>query len=92
MDLNKNEIVDRMAAAAGITKKAAEHALGGLVEAVGDALESGGTASLPGFGSWSVNTRKAMIGRNPKTGEKLSIPETRSPGFKAGGKLKERVR
>ena len=53
--------------------------------------QAGDSISLVGFGTFSVKDRKARTGRNPKTGEELSIPASKVPSFKAGKNLKERL-
>ena len=92
MNLNKAELIDRMAASAGISKKAAEQALSALLDAVGESVERGGKVSITGFGTWSVVERAARAGRNPKTGEKLQIAASKAVKFKAGKILAQRVR
>jgi DNA-binding protein HU-beta len=92
MNLTKAELVDKMAEAAGITKKAADQALGGLLDAVSESLGKGGKVSIIGFGTWSVSERKARTGRNPQTGKPISIAASKGVKFKAGTKLAEKVK
>ena len=66
--MNKSELIDAMAADAGITKAAAKLALESFLGNVGSTLKGGGRVSLVGFGSWSVSNRAARDGRNPQTG------------------------
>ena len=89
MNLNKAELVDKMAESAGITKKDAEKALNAMISAVEVSLAMGGKVAIAGFGAWSVSERGARKGRNPKTGEEIDIPASKAPVFKAGAKLKE---
>lgn len=62
-----------------------------LVDAMTDALSKGQRIEIRGFGSFDLNHRPARIGRNPKTGEKVNVPEKYVPHFKAGKELRERV-
>ena len=90
--MNKSELIDAMAAGAGISKAAAKKALESLLGSVGGALKGGKRVSLVGFGSWSVTRRAARDGRNPQTGAPMHIPATKVPGFKAGKGLKDMVK
>ena len=87
--MNKTELIDAMAADAGISKAAAKKALESLMGSVSGTLKKGGRVSLVGFGSWSVSKRAARDGRNPQTGATIQIGASKSVGFKAGKALKE---
>jgi DNA-binding protein HU-beta len=76
----------------GIIKSQAEKALDGFVSAVSDALSGGDKITLVGFGTFSVGTRSQREGRNPRTGEKIKIPESKVVKFKAGKTLSEIVK
>ncbi len=89
--MNKSDLVDAIAADAGISKASANKALDSFVENVGKALESGDSVSLVGFGTFTVSDRKARKGRNPQTGAEIEIPSSKAPVFKAGSKLKDRI-
>jgi len=89
--MNKSELVDSIAEKSGLNKSQAGEALNAMMESIGEALEAGDTISLVGFGTFTVKDRKARTGRNPKTGEELSIPASKVPSFKAGKNLKERL-
>jgi DNA-binding protein HU-beta len=89
--MNKSELIDSIADKSGLNKTQAGDALNAVMESVGEALEAGDSISLVGFGTFSVKDRKARTGRNPKTGEELSIPASKVPSFKAGKNLKERL-
>jgi DNA-binding protein HU-beta len=89
--MNKSDLIDAMADTADISKAAAGRALDGLVDAVTRALKSGDTVSLVGFGTFVVRERAARTGRNPQTGQTISIPASKSPAFKAGKALKDAV-
>jgi DNA-binding protein HU-beta len=87
--MKKADIISRMAEGAGITKAQAEKAMDGLLEAVKDGLKDGGRVAFIGFGTFSVAERKARAGRNPKTGEVIQIPESKTAKFTASEGLKK---
>jgi DNA-binding protein HU-beta len=87
--MKKVDIINRMAEGAGITKAQAEKAMDGLLEAVKDGLKDGGRVGFVGFGTFSVLERKARAGRNPKTGEVIQIPESRTVKFTPSEGLKK---
>ena len=89
--MNKSELIDAMAADAGISKAAAKAALESLIGSVGSALKGGGRVSLVGFGSWSVSKRAAREGRNPQTGATIQISAKNVVKFKAGADLSSSV-
>lgn len=89
--MNKQDIIETMAAEAGISKAKAKLALQGFTQGVQDALSTGNTVQLVGFGTFSVSERKARTGRNPKTGETLQIPAKNVVKFKAGKGLDDAV-
>lgn len=74
-----------------LTARQMDAALSALMESVTDALKNGEKVVLPGFGMFAVKTRPARQGRNPYTGEKITIPERKLPAFKAGKTLKDAV-
>ena len=90
--MTKAELIDKIAAKAKISKKAANVALNTFVDSVTSALKKGDRVSLVGFGTFSVAKRKARIARNPRTGEKINVPARRAAKFKAGRELKNAVR
>lgn len=89
--MNKKELVDAVAAEAGLTKKQARKAVEAVFEAIEGALKKGDRVSLAGFGTFSVRKRAARKGRNPNTGATIKIAATRRPVLSAGKKLKEAV-
>ena len=89
--MNKSELVDVMAADAGITKAAAKKALDSMMNNVEKSLKKGGRVSLVGFGSWSVSKRAARDGRNPQTGIAIRIAAKNVVKFKPGAELKNSV-
>ncbi len=90
--MNKDQLLDAMAAKADITKKAAGDALDAILDSIVSTLKSGGSVALTGFGTFQTSQRKARQGINPKTQEKLQIPAMRVAKFKPGKGLKEAVR
>lgn len=89
--MNKSELIDAIAGDTGFTKKDTEVFVKAFVENVSKAMEKGSDVQLIGFGTFSVGERAARTGRNPKTGANISIPASKSPKFKAGKALKDRV-
>lgn len=76
---------------AGLTKKDAEKAVNAFVDSIQDALKAGDKVSLVGFGTFEVRSRSARKGRNPQTGQVISIKASHVPAFKAGKSLKDIV-
>ena len=89
--MNKTELVSAIAEKSGLSKDQATTALNAFEAVVTDELKAGGSVALVGFGAFSVKTREARTGRNPKTGEALQIAASNAVTFKAGLKLKEAV-
>lgn len=89
--MNKNDLVAAVADSADISKADAAKAVDGIFDAISASLKKGDEVRLVGFGTFSVANRKASEGRNPRTGEKISIPASRQPKFKAGKALKDTV-
>ncbi len=90
--MNKTELVAAVAAKAELSKKDAEAAVNAVFDSVKDALAEGDKVSLIGFGTFSVKTRAARTGLNPRTKETIEIPESKVPSFKAGSALKDAVK
>ena len=89
--MNKDDLITRVASAAGLSKADAGRAVDAMTGAISSALASGTAVRLVGFGTFSVVDRKATMGRNPRTGERIHIPAARRPKFKTGKALKEAV-
>ena len=89
--MNKSDLIDAMAADAGITKAAAKAALDSLTGSVTKTLQGGGKVSLVGWGTWSVSNRAARTGRNPQTGATIQIAAKNVVKFKAGAGLSSSV-
>ncbi len=87
--MNKAELIQEVATKAGVKGKEAEALLEAFVAATEGALAGGAKVALTGFGTFSVSERKARKGRNPRSGEEITIPASRSPRFTAGKGLKD---
>ena len=90
--MNRQDLIDKIAKDADVTKKAASLALKSVIEGITLALEKKEKVSLVGFGTFKVTHRNARQGVNPQTKEKIQIPARDVPVFKAGKKLKEAVK
>ena len=90
--MNKTQLIDAMAADAGLNKADAKRALEAFVNATSGALKGGDKVALVGFGSFSVNERSARTGRNPQTGATINIPAKKVVKFKAGAELSSTVK
>ena len=89
--MNKTQLVDAVATKAGIKKKEAEAAVNAMTAAITDALKAGDKVQLVGFGTFEVKDRAARNGRNPKTGETITIAASKAPAFSAGKALKDAI-
>jgi DNA-binding protein HU-beta len=87
--VNKTELIDHIANDADISKASATRALDAALDAITEALKSGGSVSIVGFGTFEVGQRAARAGRNPRTGESIKIDEAKVPKFRAGKALKD---
>ena len=88
----KKDLVEVVAQKTGLTKRATSEAVEAMLEAVANALKGGDSVLLTGFGKFEVRSRAARTGINPKTMERLTLPSTRVPAFKAGKALKIAVK
>jgi DNA-binding protein HU-beta len=89
--MNKNELIDAVAESAGLSKADAGRAVDAVVSGISGALKQGDNVTLVGFGTFQVRARAARTGRNPKTGENITIAASKNPVFKAGKALKDAV-
>lgn len=87
----KADLIDAIAAETKFSKKDTDLFIRAFIENVSKALEEGDNVQLMGFGTFEVGERAAREGRNPKTGETVKIPASKTPKFKAGKALKDRV-
>ncbi len=89
--MNKNELIAEVANTAGMSKIDAGRALDGVIDSISASLTAGDEVRLVGFGTFGVANRRASQGRNPRTGEPITIKASIQPKFKAGKALKESV-
>ena len=89
--MNKTELIAAVAEKAEISKKDAEKAVKAFTDVVSEELVNGGKIQLVGFGTFEVSERPAKEGRNPRTGETMTIAATKTPKFKVGKALKDMV-
>jgi DNA-binding protein HU-beta len=89
--MNKQELIDAVAVSRGESKAATGEAIDAVLEAITQALTSGDTVQLIGFGSFATGQRAARAGRNPSTGEAIQIPAAKTVKFTAGKGFKDAV-
>lgn len=90
--MTKSDLIARLAERfPQLVAKDADFAVKMILDAMSEALAKGDRIEIRGFGSFSLNYRPPRVGRNPKSGEKVSVPEKWVPHFKAGKELRERV-
>ena len=89
--MNKTELIAAVAETAEISKKDAEKAVKAFTDAVAEELAKGGKVQLVGFGNFEVSERPAREGRNPRTGETMTIAASKTPKFKPGKALKDEI-
>lgn len=89
--MTKDELVEKVAEDVGISKKDAAEAVKSVTCRITEALSSGDSVALVGFGTFSVTDRAARTGRNPRTGEALEIAASKAVKFKVGKSLKDAV-
>jgi len=90
--MNKGELVEALAKKANMSKTQSGEVLDNLLELITKKLKKGKEVNITGFGKFSVQHRKSRKGRNPQTGEEITIPARDVPKFKAGKSLKEAVK
>lgn len=90
--MTKGDLINALAASAGLTKVDAQKAVDGVSDAITAALARGEKVTWTGFGTYEVRMRAARMGRNPQTGAPLHIPAGKTPAFRAGKSLKDAVR
>ena len=87
--MNKTELVAAIAEKAGLSKKDAENAVKAFADTIAEELKNGNKVQIVGFGTFEVSERAAREGRNPQTGESMTIAASKTPKFKAGKALKD---
>jgi len=86
--MTKTELIGEVAQKAGLAKKDAAGAINAVLETIEETLKKGDGIALPGFGTFSIKESAERKGRNPATGEEITIPAKKSAKFKAGKNLK----
>jgi len=89
--MNKGELINKVSEETALSKSDSAKAVDACFDAITEALQSGDSLSLVGFGTFSVKERAARTGRNPRTGEEIQIKAAKIPSFKAGKALKDAV-
>ena len=89
--MNKGELIDSVASQTNLSKADAGRAVDAMIDAIEGTLKVGNTVSLVGFGTFSVKSRAARQGRNPRTGEPVHVEEKHVPFFKTGKELRDRL-
>ena len=90
--MNKADLIDRVHQTLGTTKADAERAVETIISSITDALKDGQEVSVAGLGIFEAKMRAARTGRNPRTGETISVPAMRVPKFRASKTLKDAVK
>ena len=89
--MNKADFIGAVSAAADLSRADAGRAVDAMIDVIKKALKKGDTISLVGFGTFTVRSRAARSGRNPRTGQTINIEASKNPTFKAGKALKDAV-
>ena len=89
--MNKSELIERLAERCGLNVIQAEEIVNLIYKRMKDTMVNGGRIEIRGFGSFVVKLYDSYQGRNPKTGDKISVPRKKLPFFKVGKELKERI-
>lgn len=90
--MTKNELIEKVAKKANLTKRASADAVNSLFNLVRDSLVRGEKVVITGFGTFLIRSRTARRGRNPQTGETIQIPGRKLPGFTAGKTIKRLIK
>lgn len=90
--MNKTELIAEIAEKTEVSRKQVEDILNAFTDVVEECLRNDEKVVVTGFGTFEVRTRVTRNGRNPRTGEMISIPEQKTPAFKAGKILKDAVK
>ncbi len=90
--MTKKDLIEVVAKKANLTNKAARDSVQTTFNTIRDSLKRGEKVVITGFGTFSIRSRKQRVGRNPKTGDKITLSARKAPGFTAGKTLKKAVR
>jgi len=89
--MTKADLIESLATKLDLQKSLAERAVNNVFDDIEGALQKGDKVNISGFGTFAVSARKARTGRNPKTGDPIEIPASKSAKFKAGKNLKDKL-
>jgi DNA-binding protein HU-beta len=89
--MTKADLIESLATKLDLQKSLAERAVNTMFDDIESALQKGDKVNISGFGTFAVSARKARQGRNPKTGETIEIPASKSAKFKPGKSLKDKL-
>lgn len=92
MSVTKKELIEIIAKKANLTNKASKEVMRVLLNTIRDSLKRGEKVVITGFGTFSSRSRKARKGRNPKTGQTITIPARKAPGFTPGKSLRKALK
>jgi len=90
--MTKKDLIEVVAKKANLTNKASRDAVQTMLNTIRDSMKRGEKVVLTGFGTFSIRSRQQRVGRNPKTGDKITLAARKAPGFTAGKTLKKAVR
>ena len=90
--MTKAELIDKIASGTGLSKADASRSLDSTLGSIKSAMKKGQKVTLVGFGTFSVSKRKSRKGRNPRTGDVITIPAAKIPKFTAGKSLKDYIK
>ncbi len=90
--MTKKDLIALVAKKANLTNKASREAVDGMLNGIRDSLKRGEKVVITGFGTFSIRKRGERAGRNPKTGERITLAARKAPGFTPGKTLKKAVR
>jgi integration host factor subunit beta len=89
--MNKSDLMMALKEKDNLSRQEAERIVNVFFQSIEDSLCNGGRVEIRGFGSFTVNSYRSYVGRNPKTGDQIRVPSKRLPFFKVGKELKELV-
>lgn len=90
--MTKKDLIEIVAKKANLTNKASRDAVQAILNTIRDSLKRGEKVVLTGFGTFSIRKRVERLGRNPKTGDRLTLAARKAPGFTPGKTLKKAVK
>lgn len=91
-DLSRNDLINKVSKKTNTTKQKTREVIKAIFEEIGNGISRGKQYEILGYGKFYISERKARTGRNPRTGEELDLPASRTVRFKVGRKLKAAVK